>query len=259
MPVKRVPPLSDLDLHRAFLENRRVAVQSAGGGVFEERDGWQLYDSGTGLDGLNQAMAIGTLPAMEDLELAAEWYRARGTGYCLVLRDSDDWQLISSARESGFRLERSQPVMTRRLPCPALALPGLALQAVEGPAAAREFLAVRRDPTKIRPPDDTETDFILRVVRAGTFRYFVAELGGKAVGTVTSSLAGEIAIIANLFVVPANRRRGLGADITARAAASWPEANHVALEASREGAMLYASMGFERRYSYVRLVPSEAT
>ena len=59
MPVKRVPPLSDLDLHRAFLENRRVAVQSAGGGVFEERDGWQLYDSGTGLDGLNQAMAIG--------------------------------------------------------------------------------------------------------------------------------------------------------------------------------------------------------
>lgn len=243
---------TDSDLHDAFLSNRRTAFAD-GGGTFVESGGWQLYDSATGIGGLNQAIRLGDTRA--ELKTAVEWFSRRNVPYCFVLRDTADREMIAEATGAGSEVAQSQPVMARSLPCPVEGIPRVRMRLVETAGDAAQFLAVRRDPAKVRPPDDTEIPFILRIVGSGKFRYFVAELDGEVVGAVTSSVVGEIAVIANLFVAPAWRRRGFGAAITAGGAASWADATHVALEASSEGALLYASMGFETRYRYVRLVP----
>ncbi|MGE0600787.1 MAG: GNAT family N-acetyltransferase [Dehalococcoidia bacterium] len=232
-------------------------VQASGSGAIEESGGWQLYDSATGLGSINQAMALDGAQS-PGIEVVGEWYRKRGAAYSLVLQDGRDQQLIETARSSGFTIAQSQPVMVRGLPCPVETNGDLRLRPVETSSDAAAFLAVRRDPTKVRPPDDTETAFILRLVESGNFHYLVAELDGEVVGAVTSSCVGEIATVANLFVASPWRRRGLGADITARSASTWPQAKHVTLEASAEGALLYTSMGFERRFSYVRMMPPAA-
>ncbi|MGE3074043.1 MAG: GNAT family N-acetyltransferase [Dehalococcoidia bacterium] len=250
-------PPTDADLHRTFLQARRVVLASSRSGALQESGGWQLYDSDTGLGPINQAMTLDGAGSAS-IEVVGEWYRKRGAAYSLVLQDGRDQQLIEDARRSGFTIAQSQPVMVRSLPCPAEMNRALHLRPVESSSDAAAFLAVRRDPTKVRPPDDTETAFILRLTESGTFRYFVAELEGEVVGAVTSSCVGETAMISNLLVAPAWRLRGLGADITARSAANWPQAKYVTLEASSEGAFLYTSMGFERRFNYVRFVLPEA-
>lgn len=245
---------SDSEVHAAFLENRRTVAAVSGEGALKEAAGWQLYDSGTGLGELNAAMALeGQGPAQ--LETVANWYAARGQQYCLVLRDSADSELIAAAVRAGFSAQRSQPVMARSLPCEVASVPGLVLRPVGTVEDAAAFLAVRRDPAKVRPPDDSESAFMVRLARSGSFQYSIAVFEGALVGTVMSNESRGIAIVANLFVAPAWRRRGIGADITSRAASIWPRATSLALEASPEGALLYASMGFEQRYNQVRMVP----
>jgi hypothetical protein len=249
--------ISDREVHAAFLENRRIVAAVSDDWALEEAGGWQLQDSGTGLGGLNQAMALAGQEAVR-LETVERWYAARAQPYSLVLRYVADAELLAAATAAGFERERSQPVMVRTLPCEVVPVAGLELRQVRTVEDALAFLEVRRDTSKVRPPDDSESAFMVRLSRSGRFSYFIAEFNGAPVGTVMSSFMGTTAIVANLFVAQAWRRRGFGADITSRAASSWPEATSVALEASSEGALLYGAMGFDRRFNYVRMMPPEA-
>lgn len=251
------PDPSNDALHAAFLANREAVANVSGDGAVARIDGWHLYDSATGLAQLNQAM-VEDGSATPGLTTVAGWYGVRGADYCLVLRDPEDSAVIGAAGGAGFVRARSQPVMVRALPCEVSRREGLTVREVRTAVDALEFLAVRREPGKERPPEGPESEFMARLIASGRFKYFVAGTPAGPVGTVTSVAAGGIVVVANVFVLPSLRRQGIGAALTAHAANAWPGTTHVALEASREGALLYESMGFEKRYRYVRLLPRQS-
>jgi predicted N-acetyltransferase YhbS len=92
------------------------------------------------------------------------------------------------------------------------------------------------------------------------FRHFVCRRGGEAVAASTLSLGGGVAGLANIAVVPAWRRRGLGASVAAGALLEGRDLGLSlgVLSAGELGRPLYERLGFRevsRHRTYVRRRP----
>jgi ribosomal protein S18 acetylase RimI-like enzyme len=240
------------DPHHLTLRAFQAAARAIPGvGACESLDGWLLYDSGTGLAGLNQAFVASR--AAPSLATPDAWFSARNAPYSLMLRSGFDDGVAEAARVAGFREQRRQPVMvmTGALPKPAFPADAV-LHLVRDEEDARQFLAVRPAPQPDLPPDDVEAAGILDFVGTGAFRYFVVTLDERPIARASAFVDGEEASLSNVMVHPDYRRQGLGTSVTL-AAAQDSGARAFALTASAMGRPVYERLGFERVYDEVRL------
>lgn len=95
-----------------------------------------------------------------------------------------------------------------------------------------------------------------RLLDLGSDGSFVAEAGGRVVGSVTSCRFGDIGWIAMLLVEPAHRGAGIGRNLLARALENLEArgVRSVRLDATAAGRPLYESLGFAVDFSLVRSV-----
>ena len=112
------------------------------------------------------------------------------------------------------------------------------------PAAERLCRASRWNQTT------REWDLFLRV--AGD-HCLVAELEGRVVGTAVTTVYDEaVAWIAMVLVDPAERGRGIGRTLLARAIAGAPAGCAPSLDATPAGRGLYLTLGFSDEYALTR-------
>jgi ribosomal protein S18 acetylase RimI-like enzyme len=83
---------------------------------------------------------------------------------------------------------------------------------------------------------------------------YVAQTGGRRVGMITTIRYGRTGWIGNLIVPPDCRRRGIGADLMAKAMnhLSSPELHTLRLEADPLGIGLYRRLGFVDEFESLR-------
>ncbi len=197
--------------------------------------------------------------AARGLDLVEDWFEGRSDGFRIILRDPTDSAVLAAATARGYAVARSQPVMVAEMPLAEFALPGgVRMTTVKTPQDIRDYLSVRGMQAN-RPPDETEGEFIAAVIATGRFAYFVAHDAERPIATASSAFARRVVHVSNVWVAEDVRRRGLGAAMTAVAAAAFPDAEWAALEASAMGEPVYRRMGFEERYRYVQLTPPAAS
>lgn len=246
----------DERFHRSLLDLNRLIRGGAFPGETSDQRGWLLADSGTGLAQLNQAFVVDPAAAEGQLPLVERWYEGRSDGFRIILCDPADACVRSAAAARGYVVNRSQPLMSARLPLAEFAFPaGYQPDLVLSARDIHDYLSVR-EPSSSRPADETEGEFIAAVIATGRFSYFVAREGGGALATASSAFADGVVHVSNVWVKDEARRQGLGAAMTAMAAAAFPEAEWAALEASAMGEPVYRRMGFAERYRYVQMTPT---
>ena len=251
--------MSDDLFHGALLDVNRTVRSSGIPGELAEFDGWMVADSGTRIDGLNQALVLEVPRAVRSLESVEQWFRARGTGFQLVLRIPGDEVVFELAKARGYAQTRSQPLMAALMPLSSYPLAaGVTAAIVRDAEDIRNYLSVRESGPG-RPPHDEEAKVIAALVATGKLHYFVAMDDGVPIATASSAVSGAVVSISNVWVAETARKRGLGTAMTAIAAASHREAEWAILEASAMGDPVYRRMGFEERFRYVRLAPPQAS
>lgn len=73
---------------------------------------------------------------------------------------------------------------------------------------------------------------------------FVAERGGRPVGFALARSSGAAIELDDLWVEPSARGSGVGAELVRAAAAAWPDAGHLRLEANLDALAFYERLGF---------------
>lgn len=243
----------DERFHASLVALNRLIRGGAFPGETREVAGWLLTDAGTGLASLNQAFVIDPALAAASLSLVERWFDGRADGFRAILRDSADAPVIAAATSRGYAAVRSQPLMAAKQPLPQYEIPaGFVAAPVQSAQDIRDYLGVR-EPSPSRPSDETEGEFIAAVMATGRFRYFVARHGNRPVATASAALAEDVVHVSNVWVADDARRKGLGAAMTALAAAAFDGTGWAALEASAMGEPVYRRMGFEERYRYVQM------
>ncbi len=86
---------------------------------------------------------------------------------------------------------------------------------------------------------------------------FVAERSGRPLGFALASSRGAAIELDDLWVEPASRDGGIGAELVRAVAAAWPDASHLRLESSLEALVFYERLGF--REESRRLVVETST
>jgi hypothetical protein len=235
------------------LEAVRFVATNAPGPALEEVAGWLAYDSGTGVATINQAWPLGSDSA-DGLPEVVRWFQRRGLGFRVMLRPKEDSEAFAACLAAAFTEERRQPAMMARLPLGHLTVPeGVTFRELRTVEDVRAFLSVR-GPSASRASDENETAFILKIREAGRMCYLVGERNGAAVATASAFLGERVMSVSNVFVVEGERRRGLGAAITAEATRG-ATAERAYLEASAMGEPVYRRMGFETVTWFARLAP----
>ncbi len=246
------PEPGDDVLHNLAIQASQAAIDASGEGECVRRAGWFLLDTITNIAALNHARVIpgSASPRIED---AAHWFASRQAGFRLILRSPADDDVIAAARAAGYEVALDRPLMARPAPLGEWPTPaGVTIEPVVDARTAKLHLAAR-DKSPDRPPDSTEQVFILRLSAGRRFRYVTAFREGVPVGTAMAFVEGEFASISNLFVREEERNRGLGAALTAAAAATVAGARSFVLEASALGEPVYRRMGFETRSRILHL------
>lgn len=245
----------DERFHASLLALNRSIRGGGFPGEAAEITGWLLADSGTGIAAVNLAFVVHPGKAAHGLERVEQWFGGRSDGFRAIVRDPMDDAVLTVALARGYNVARSQPVMAARLPLARFALPdGVRASSVETPQDIRDYLSVR-EASSNRPPDATEGEFIGAVIATGKFDYFIARGDERAIATASSAFADGVVHVSNVWVAEPARKRGLGAAMTALAAAAFPAAEWAVLEASPMGEPIYQRMGFEERYRYVQMTP----
>lgn len=244
-------------IHAAFQDSAKRAVNAEGGDNWAEFAGWLAVDTGTGIAEFNQASVVGP-GAERAIDAVARWYARRSTGFRLRLRVPGDEAVVEAALAAGYREERRMPAMVRALPIAGFVVEGLRLARVVDDEGIGAYLAARAEGDSLAPPDDEEAAFIAAVTRTGLFHYLVGFEGEEPVATAMAFDAGDLVLVNNVFVREEWRRRGLGAAMTAAAAGLVPGARLACLEATELGAPVYARMGFTTAFWYLRLAPPPA-
>ncbi|GAB3740411.1 GNAT family N-acetyltransferase [Microlunatus parietis] len=179
----------------------------------------------------------GLAPA-ELYQLAQTHTRGR-YALCVVRADDEDPSPLRNAyRELGFRLGGAEPFLQHRLvdlPAPD---PSIPIERVTTSAQA-DLLREAGGP---RLPEQAFAE-------DGPYRQYQAVLDGVPVGWVASiEVATDGSWCSEMFVVPTQRRRGIGRALLARMLRDDRDRGlrSSVLSASRAGAYLYPTVGYER-------------
>ncbi len=199
------------------------------------------------------------MPAPDAVRTADEFFSGRSRGYSIVARRGIDEDLIPHARDLGATVTTEHVPLTsvcEPLPAP-METPGIDIRPLTG---GEEHAFVDLACTIF---DTTEADrAVSRVVLDDPslltlphVHVVLAYENGQPVGTGMARLSHGVGYLSWICTLPAERRRGLGAALTARLTDTLfaRGAAEVFLDASAAGEPLYRAMGFVDRAEYCRL------
>ncbi len=245
---------ASVDVRAAMHRNNILAglrVADLGPGAACERVGpWRCMDAGAPEFSLVNWATI-VEPATEaDLSFAAVWFEQRGLQPVFELRSDLDAHLIEALERRGYQRSSSMPEMLLTDPEPP---------AYDGPLAIREVGTADELERYGRMNWSPDLHHIgLAIARNSErlgFSMLLGCLDGEDVAVGASFVTDEMAGVYNVAVRPDLRRRGFGEAITwaVIAAALARGARHACLGASEMGYPVYARMGFETQYEYIKL------
>ena len=237
-------------MHRNnILASLRVA--GLGPGAACDRVGpWRCMDAGAPEFSVVNWATILDRASEADLAVASGWFEARGLQPVFELRGDLDAELIQALKRRGYQQSSAMPEMLLVDPEPP---------AYDGPLTILEVRTGAELERYGRLNWSPELHHIgLAVARNSQelgFHMFLGCLDGEDVAVAASFVTDDMAGVYNVAVRPDMRRRGFGEAITwaAIAAALGQGARHACLGASDMGYPVYARMGFETRYEYIKL------
>jgi GNAT superfamily N-acetyltransferase len=242
-----VPDPSHLERTAAFMPaawRRRVA---ACGGQVHDADGLAVCLTGVPLAPFNPTL-IERLPADPDVAVAKAEAHYDGTGVSLGidLEPSLHGPLRDAAHRAGLTMVESRPGMALAVTdVPALPPPpGVEVFRVQDPALLDEVVEV--DAAAFGGDAATTRLFLPdAVLEDPTQRVYAARVGGRLVSVGESTMLDGVVGVFGIATVPAYRRRGIGAAVTAYLLADRAgEADLAVLDASDLGLGVYERLGF---------------
>lgn len=237
-----------------------LAVGRAGGGA-EHADAVHWIIGGSPIDYNNAIVAADLETGAADAAIIAsrEEMRVRGVpGTWHVGPSMTPPHLRERLLAHGFTHAGDDVGMAMELTAlPDLRVPGLAVTEVLAPADLADWVATLAQGFGEGPP---EAEWVGKVYSrlgyggSSPWHHYLGWLDDRPVATATSFRTGEVAGIYFVFTLPAARRRGIGAAITA---AALQDARHRGaclgvLGASPLGESVYRRMGF-REYCRIGL------
>lgn len=246
--------------HLAFVDGFREMGLSPGKTVHEQ-DGLLLCHPGTP-DSLYFNTMFRTrplMPAADTVEAADAFFSDRARGYSIVARRGVDDDLVQHALDVGATfMDRRLPQMGRSTPLPTPTPPD-AFDIRPLPTGSEhqfvELVCTIFDPTE----EEREADRIVLndpwIFSLPHISVLVAYENGEPVGTGMGRLSHGVGYLSWIGTLPAVRRKGLGATLTAKLTNDLfaSGATEVLLDASTAGEPLYNSMGFVEQAMYCRL------
>ena len=238
---------------------RRVA---ACGGVVHEVDGLAVCLTGVPFPPFNPTLIV-RLPAEPDAAIARAEAHYDGTGmpFGIDLEPSLHEPVRAAAQRSGLTMVESRPGMAAALAdVPAAAPPdGVEVFRVEDPALLDEVVEV--DAAAFGGDAATTRLFLPdAVLQDPTQRVYAARVDGRLVSVGESTTLDGVIGVFGVATVPAYRRRGIGAAVTALLIADRKrEADLAVLDASELGFGVYERLGFHTTSTWEVWVREAAT
>jgi GNAT superfamily N-acetyltransferase len=237
-----------------------LAVGRAGGGA-EHADGVHWIIGGSPIDyhnaivaakleaGETDAAIIASREAMMASGVPGTWH----VGPSMTPPDLRERLLMHGFTHAGDDVGMAMELAA----LPALRPPGLAVSEVLAPADLRAWVATLAQGFGEGPPEaEWVGEVYSRLGYGGSscWHHYLGWLDGRPVATATSFCTGAVAGIYFVFTLPAARRRGIGAAITAAALEDARDrgARLGVLGASPMGESVYRRMGF-REYCRIGL------
>lgn len=224
----------------AFARNRSLVY-----GCIPERHGgvWVMHDHPSRGADDRVAEVVGWEKGPDEYVNAGAALGGNRWAACVVGADLDGKKAPVAFREAGFRRAGKEPLFVRDLRVRA----GYVGDGFEGVVKRveseeeMENLRLAKGGRKAMRPEDLGVD-------DADFRVFYAVLDGVLAGRVTSCRVREASWVADLYVEPGFRRRGLGSALMgALAADDWRlGVRWSVLLASSTGALLYPRLGYEQ-------------
>jgi GNAT superfamily N-acetyltransferase len=182
-------------------------------------------------------IAYGVLP--RDVDAAAR-QGTRGRFFVGALRamDDDEFWLRDAYKSLGYRLIATEPLFVHRLQRIPKAAAPVSIEQVRTPERAEQLGKA----TRTRPIERED------LAEDAPFRQYVALDGDKLVGWVRSVNAGDSQWVANMYVRPGHRRRGIGRALLAQMLRDDRKrgAKKSVLLSSHAGALVYPQVGYEQ-------------
>jgi N-acetylglutamate synthase len=248
----------DADVVAAALASTWEHLTRAAPDAWVARDGGAIaWVSGVGLATLNGVWSEHADPEPAAVAGLLDRVKATGLPYCLELRPGASPELDGLAAARVMTLEEELPLMLMEDPAAVMRVPqppGLKLRKLS-PAQASLHAGVAA--AGFEAPED----FFVRLVtpdllRLSGVRCYLGEVNGELVTTGIGITLGRFVGVFGVATPPAQRRRGYGAAVTARAiidglaaGATWSW-----LQSSPPGYATYARLGFRTIENWRRWV-----
>ena len=188
-------------------------------------------------------------PPREVDQAARKMTRGRFFACVLAAEDHNDGELRAEYKALGYRLLATEGLFIHRLErIRRLASGAVAIQRMATQEMADRFGKA----TKTRP---VAADLLKQPDTP--FRQYLALAGDELVGWVRSVTAGDSTWCSNLYVRPAQRRRGIGKALMTRMLRDDRArgARRSVLLASHAGALLYPQLGYQRLGTLLLFAP----
>jgi GNAT superfamily N-acetyltransferase len=240
----------------------RAVTRWGSRGALDDHDGVVLCASGSWIPMMgNSAFRAGeAVPAAAEVTgRAAEFFGARGRGFCIKVRDTGQDDDLRTACVGAGMETFGQPVpeMLCRRRLPDLAPPdGVSLHPVDDEAGVRDFVDVNGQAyATYGLPAETLADVFDRPAALfddGSAHVVVARRGAEPIATALVYESDGVAGIQWVGTVPSARTRGLGSLVTTYVTnlAFDRGASSVNLQASPMGESVYLRLGYETIFHY---------
>jgi GNAT superfamily N-acetyltransferase len=184
---------------------------------------------------MEEVLASGISP--EEAVNAVREYGPTRYMLCAIEEMAADHDRLKQAyKDLGYRHLRREPLFVRSLAEPIESPDPSVYVRVRTPEVAGLIEAVTRRKRRIFEEDDAP------------LRHYAAIVGGEAVGWVQSIRCGDSAWVANMYVVPEHRRKGIARSLMQAMMADDRRLGirHSVLLASTAGSKLYPIVGYEQ-------------
>ncbi|HUG47006.1 MAG TPA: GNAT family N-acetyltransferase [Candidatus Limnocylindria bacterium] len=243
--------------HENMIEAIALAGANAEGAVVRRGDGVALIATGLPLRLFNQVIVEGDDARVDAVRAAVALTRARGDQFVVNLRVGTDDRLSPLMQELGLLPISEEPT-------PGMALHPISAGAGPDPLPDHEIRQVTdtagvEDHIKTAAAGFELPEAVLRSIITPTMAQragFAAYVGYTEHGPVTTGLGirtGRTIGAYNIATLPAARRRGYGAAMTARVIADGAAAgcDVAILQSSRMGHSVYERLGFRTVVEYM--------
>jgi N-acetylglutamate synthase len=249
--------MEDAELARLEHENMVVAferfVERLPGSLVQRTGGVTVVSSRIPVSLFNQVLVSGPDATMDDLRAAVTTMRGREAPWIVNLRAGTDDGLVPMLRELGLVAPDDGPT------------PGMALHPIPAdlPAPTHDIRVVRDGPGVSHHAQVIAEGFgmppklVAMLIRPETadlegITLYVGYLDGRPITSGLGMRTGRTIGVYNIATVPDARRRGFGAEMTARVAADGLAAgcDVAILQASTMGYPVYERMGYRTVVTY---------